>query len=85
LVTTYQTVYCLKTENHYFFIAVVTSRLILKYPAGLTDLYYVSVIQANFIDFRVNLIIETLCVLHTTTHKANKVNPAWTMKSGGFM
>jgi hypothetical protein len=42
-------------------------------------------LQANIVIIRVNLIIENLCVLHPTTHKANKVNPAGATKSGGFM
>jgi len=64
---------------------VETSRHILQYAAVLTEPYYVAVLQANIIVIRVNMIIENLCVLHPTTYKANKVNPAGAMKSGGFM
>jgi len=64
---------------------VETSKLTPQDAAGLTELHYVAVLQAIDIVIRVNLIIENLCVLHPTTHKANKVNPAGAMKSGGFM
>jgi hypothetical protein len=64
---------------------VETSKLIPQYATGLTELHYVAVLQANSIVIRVNLIIENICTLHPTTHKANKVSPAGAIKSGGFM
>jgi hypothetical protein len=85
-VTTYQTICCLKQK-----IAksppplVETSRLMPQYAAGLTELYYAANLQqANIIVIRVIWLSKT-SVLHPTTHKVNKVNPAGVMKSGGFM
>jgi len=84
-VTTSQTTRCLKQKIVTFSPPVETSRFIPQDAAGLTELCYVAVLPANVIVIRVNLIIENVCVLYRTTHKANKVNPAGAMQSGGFM